>query len=963
MSQIIHKYINFALNSTFFLSTILLFAFRSNYFFQNYLIIFCICVVFFILLSGVIKTKSLKLIRGGLNFIDFLFVFDFLFNFSAIAYSHQPRASIEDLIYQSCFLFIYLIVRTASIIGHDSITKILTFTYIQIMLFVSKILYTVLYQFKFISVDGRISYNSMHPTVLASYMLIGLSIIIYYIFKNLKNKSLLFHVSVFLTVSFALIMTSSRGGMLGLFLGLLAVFLVSNIKPARKFGYLAVLSAASLAGIYFVFPIHFQRIAGLFSSENYMTLGSRLHIWTFALKQFALSPLLGIGPAVCNFDIQQFSGSSMVDAHNFLLEKLCNVGIIGTLIYLAPLVLLTLEKLKRGPGGPVKFFTVFLMAGLFTNSSFSPHYALPVLSINLYLILASINHLKPGEGESAGRGEFEIKSVFIDIIIIAIFTGIFSSALKLAFLPFNTAVYNESFLWLLPVSALISSFVYDFFAREIIFRSHKNTVREENAKSSVAEDMDVGNPASAGARKSEYRNKLIYSSLTLLSLISIFLMYRGFYFFAAEKANGLGIEYALNFSARSSKKHFDIAIANDPQNIAYLLNKSFIVFVEEFFRGARLEKNTNIGRSAELMKKSVSIFPHDQLLKSNLLLLTSKYDAVSSFETLGFNADAPAPGSANTEEIDIDTKIIMQNTQTSFAKFADIFGGGAYKRWTEADVILKNEALAIMNQEKVIKPGTKLTKYFDFISITLETATNMDLPNIGVFLITGVNAAFKATEAADKFLPVKGFKEYSLQNAQQEEILSTVALVLPVIWKYAEKKDAVAVAAEFEKMFGGKILFPIINYFLFDDQASAKHFEQYPARLRDVLVSLKMFSAGDFEGALAIQLQSMKAGGDVNSILLSWIYYKLKKFDEAREVVLFSQFKTLAPFRRDFTFKRDLLFGGNIMYFYYLPLQAYYNEFIMLALIKMHGGDHSMVLREIFDYLNTVVYVGRGGRN
>ena len=956
MSQIIRNYINFALNSIFFLTTILLFAFRSNYFFQNYLIIFCLAVVFFILLSGVIKTKSLKLICGKLNFIDLLFVFDFLFNSAAILYSHQPRASIEDLIYQCCFIFIFLTVRIASIVDYNSLDKIFAVTYIQIILFVSKILYTVLYQFKFISVDGRVSYNSMHPNLLASYMLIGLSIIVYYIFTDLKNKRLFFHGSVFLTVSFALIMTSSRGGMLGLFLGLLAVFLVSDVKPAKKIGYLAVLSAAALAGIYLVFPIHFQRITGLFSSENYMTLGSRLHIWTFALKQFALNPLLGVGPAVCNFDIQQFSGSSMVDAHNFLLEKLCNVGIIGTLIYLAPLVLLTLEKLKRGPGGPVKFFTAFLMAGLFTNSSFSPHYALPVLSINLYLILASINSLNKKPSEGPPEKSFNLKSISIDIVIIAILTCILSSIFKIVFLFFNNNLYGEVFFWLLPVSALISSFVYDFFIREIIFRSAKNTVQNENSNDNAADNAGASNLSLAGAAQEKYHQTLIYSSLALLSLISIFLLYRGFYYFAAEKANGLGINYALNFSARSSKKHFDIAIENDPENIAYLLNKSFIVFIEEFFRGASLKGNININRSAELMKKSVSIFPHDQLLDSNLLLLTGKYNAVSSFESHGFKANLLASGSANTSEVDIDTNIIMQNTQTSFAKFADVFGENAYRRWNAANAILKNEALAIMNQEKVIKPGTKLTKYFDFISITLETATNMDLPNIGVFLITGVNAAFKATEAADKFLPVKGFKEYSLQNTQQEEILSTVALVLPVIWKYVEKKDSKATEAEFNKMFGSTVLFPIINYFLFDDSASAKYFELYPGRLRDVLISLRLFSERDFESALKIQLQSMKAGGDINSILLSWIYYKLKKFDEAREVVLYSQFRTLAPFRRDFTYKRDLLFGGNIMYFYYLPLQAYYNEFILLALIKMHNGNHVMVLQEIFDYLNAVLY-------
>ena len=235
----------------------------------------------------------------------------------------------------------------------------------------------------------------------------------------------------------------------------------------------------------------------------------------------------------------------------------------------------------------------------------------------------------------------------------------------------------------------------------------------------------------------------------------------------------------------------------------------------------------------------------------------------------------------------------------------------------------------------------------------------MDLPNIGDFLANGVNAAFKATEASDKFLPVKGFKDHSLQSAQQNEILSTVALILPVIWKFIENKDGPAAAEDFKKLLGSDILFPIADFFIFNNPSASERFSQYDRQLGDYLAALKLFSEKDFVGALKARETAMKNAkpeGLMNSVLLSWIYYKLGRLEEARECVLYSQFRTLAPYRRDFTYKRDLLFGGNMMHFYYLPLQAYYNEFILFALIKMHNGDHSMALREIFGYLNAVVY-------
>ncbi|HOD43031.1 MAG TPA: hypothetical protein PKL57_20955, partial [Candidatus Wallbacteria bacterium] len=61
-------------------------------------------------------------------------------------------------------------------------------------------------------------------------------------------------------------------------------------------------------------------------------------------------------------------------------------------------------------------------------------------------------------------------------------------------------------------------------------------------------------------------------------------------------------------------------------------------------------------------------------------------------------------------------------------------------------------------------------------------------------------------------------------------------------------------------------------------------------------------------------------------------------------------------FKRDFTYKRDLLYSGNILPIYYLPLQSYYNELLGFALIKLNKGDHKTILKEIFGYLNTVVY-------
>jgi|GEM_PF-6288367 len=937
MRNIINHYVNFLLKALFFLTTFLLFFPKSNYFYPNYAVIVCITFAVLIFIHGLIKTNSLKLILNNLNLIDWLFVFDFFFNFIAISYSHQPRASIEEVIYQYSYLLIYLAVRSATILEPSSMSKIFTMLHLQLLMFTTKILYTVLYKFQFISVDGRISYNAMHPNLLASYMLIGLCIIVYHTCKSIGNKKItLFHLISFAMVSFTLVMTSSRGGMLGLFLGLAMIFLISNIKTAKKIKFITISSILLAFGIYFVFPIHFQRITGLLNSENYMTMGSRLHIWTFAVKQFLLNPFLGIGPAVCNFDIQQFSHSSMVDAHNFLLEKLCNGGIIGTIFYLAPILFLIYKKLKSDEPSYIKFLLCFLITALFTNSFFSPHFILPILSINLFIIFGAINSLKFDDHETKALNSTGRYDIFYEIFVITIFSYAFSLILKMILLPFPTDVCNELTFWIFPLSFLLSCFIYEFYI-------NKNA-QPETAIIDDGASFNVKNYAIAGL---------------VLVTSSGFLLYSGFYFYAAEKANIIAIDKVLNFSANMSKKYLDIAMKNDPTNIAYMTNKSFVVFIDEFFKNAALKNNENLKQCVKMTEKCMAIFPQDQLLKSNYVLLLSKLNGISDFKNITFKKIKPLADSVEASRTSIDHEIILQNPHSAFAKFADVFKADACNRWIASSDILKKEALNIIMQEKTLGPDTKLSKYFDYIAITLKLAVNMELPNIDKFLINGVNAAFVATEKAEKFLPVKGFKEYSLQSKQQNEIISTVSLILPLIWKYSKNYDSATAAAEYNKMFGNDVLFPIIDYFVFNNPSAAGKLGRYDTQLNSYLTVLKLFSEKKYDEAVAVMepaLKSFPSSIEMNSILLSWIYFKLNKCDVAKEIVLFSQFKLLIPYKRDFAYKRDMLFGGNMMHFYYLPIQAYYNEFILLGLLKMNNGDYKAVIKDVFDYLNAVVY-------
>lgn len=957
----IKKYIEFSKYTLIGLTTILLFTYESNYFYQNFIISLFILFNFLFLISGSLRNNDFfYFIYKNFNYIDGLFFIDFIYNFLGIFYSTYPRGATEEVFYQLIYFLTYLIVRVISLYSLNEQKTFYTLYSIIFSLFAGKISYIVFYKFQMISTDGRITYSSLHPNIVASILIAGASFLVYQIIKilysNIDNLwtpssliKLLPNLIIFLALGFLILLTSSRGGMLGYIFGtLLTIFYIYyNYSKKINFKYPLIFLAGFLIFSYIVFPNHFERVQSIFQLEHIKSAGARSHIWKAAIDLYLKYPIFGVGPGAANYSVQEITKSVMVDMHNFILEKACNGGIVGLIIFLAPLFLIAkkaLNKLnqldfKSNPqNAAVNLSLLFLLIGVFTNSSFSPHFVMPLISITLYSFIAiAVTNNSPAQQN------FEISVINnympgYGLPITAIIFIIISFIFKILQNTTDYFFYNELVIFYKASLILIIGFIYFFYV-------YNSTSKLINIEKTTNENNNL------------FKLQLLNTLTIALFLIIIFIFSKGFNFYVAERANSIGISYALKYSANKAINFFDIAFKNDPDQIAYMLNRSNITFIKELTLGNKLKGNPNLKDALDLALRYINAYQSDEMLRSNYALIKNKYEGLSS--EAQFKTVVPNSNTIEVNVTKLDSEMALQVPDNAFSKFADIFKDKAYEKYIAANNILKQEMLDIINKEKIIKHGTNLSKYFNYITMTLRFCLNIDLPAIDNFLINGVSAAFVSTDSAAKYIPLKEFKEKSIQYTQQNEIISSIFCILPAAWKYNNKMANEEIKQNFLKYFGSEKLFYIIDYFLLQNENAANEFKNLEPQLQAYLKSMELFSSSKFNEAKENQeqtFQKFKALGQSNSILLSWIYYKAGEIKKAHEMAYFTQSLTLNASRRDFIYKRDLLYTGNLLPFYYLPVQSYYNEFIMLALLKLNKGNHTKILPEVFNYLRQVIY-------
>lgn len=160
---------------------------------------------------------------------------------------------------------------------------------------------------------------------------------------------------------FAFLLNGKRGTLVWCIVAIILTWFISTEKKSKFVTRLIIIVCVSAVLLQFAV----ENIPSLnFIVERFSELGSdnsstdRLAMWGLALFNFMRSPLLGIG--FLNFreqystnlaaqfirDLADISSYSRLDAHNVYLQVLCEMGIIGFVLYMSAIVLLLKNTIR-----------------------------------------------------------------------------------------------------------------------------------------------------------------------------------------------------------------------------------------------------------------------------------------------------------------------------------------------------------------------------------------------------------------------------------------------------------------------------------------------------------------------------------------------------------------------------------------------------------------------------------------
>ena len=196
---------------------------------------------------------------------------------------------------------------------------------------------------RFSDIGGRVTGCFSNPNILAVYLLLLLPLALSGACSKKESKyRRAFFALCFFAELLCLILTWSRGAWLGAMLSVFVFFLVFNRQTRSFLPFLAF----PLLCIFSFLPRNlinrFQSIGSLSESS----IRYRLYVWKGVGRMIGANPL-GIGMGAENFSRQYFpyavSGTeTVIHTHQIFLQLLCELGIVGFLIFLSILLLLLL---------------------------------------------------------------------------------------------------------------------------------------------------------------------------------------------------------------------------------------------------------------------------------------------------------------------------------------------------------------------------------------------------------------------------------------------------------------------------------------------------------------------------------------------------------------------------------------------------------------------------------------------
>lgn len=172
-------------------------------------------------------------------------------------------------------------------------------------------------------------------------MYIALAVIVWYAYAINKREKKYFLLLIASIVS--MLFTQKRGPLISLIIAVLLTTLIRiQGSTSKKVQRLMIGAVALFSGVYiasFLFPSLFS-VFDRFSSND-STLSNRMYLWEYAIEMFNEKPLFGHGwgsyAGSVDLVIDTVDVSS-IHAHNIYLQLLSEVGIVGVLLFMIPMI-------------------------------------------------------------------------------------------------------------------------------------------------------------------------------------------------------------------------------------------------------------------------------------------------------------------------------------------------------------------------------------------------------------------------------------------------------------------------------------------------------------------------------------------------------------------------------------------------------------------------------------------------
>jgi len=317
-------------------------------------------------------------------------------------------------------------------------------------------LYGLAQKFNFISVfeagAGRVASTIGNAAFLAGYLLVAVGLGIYYYFNEAReNYKYMALAATGLNLA-VLLMTSTRGAILGLILGAI-VFLILNViflpGKVRKNSLIILLSLIIIFSAGYFLRANFagskieflKRIATI--SINDSSIINRLAVWKMALGDFKSHPVLGVGMENFGIIYSKYYTPAITEnwfdrTHNVYLDQLMAGGCLGLAAYLAILGYLFFILFKNRREDYYKFAVLFSLLVAYAVHNFFVFDTLNTSFLYIFLIGLISFKEKNNEEKNGEPNNKAFNRIFIILIIVNIF-----AFYKLVYLPvkINKAIY------------------------------------------------------------------------------------------------------------------------------------------------------------------------------------------------------------------------------------------------------------------------------------------------------------------------------------------------------------------------------------------------------------------------------------------------------------------------------------------------------------------------------------------